>query len=297
MPETEPDPNQGVDTQDVDAAEADLDLEKNASQSDIAIPTDDSEASLGPTPNHTDGSTLPLHPPKPVLPMTAKDRRKQQNERTKAYLGRRVDVIPGHLEHGVLATRLFLGYPHVYRLELALGLLDHLTVGMTAHWLPGQTRPGLSPVIHAAFFRSRRFVIGANYRQLLYPPPVSEEEYAAAVAANKQDPEIPIPIQFQQRVHYLMGGLSFSQAWFSAAIELGWARGREFEPYPAMPVVVDQQYTDVDRIAGGVTMRFGTRRYGLTIGARYPYPSFDIGLDLRFGLFEVRQRGKWMRPG
>ncbi len=248
------------------------------------------------TPNHADLTNLPEHPPAAPKKPTAKQRRQQLNARTKAYLGRRVDVIPGHVEHGVLATRMIVGYPHIYRLELALGVLDHLTIGATAHWIVGQKRPGISPVIHAAFFRGRRFVVGANYRQLLYPPPVSEERYAEAVAANRLDPSVPVPVRFQRRVHYLMAALSFSQAWFSASLELGWARGREFEPYPAMPVVVEEQYTIADRIAGGIGMRFGTRRYGLTIGARYPYPSFDLGLDLRFGLFEVRRRGTWLRP-
>lgn len=140
-------------------------------------------------------------------------------------------------------------------------------------------------------------MVGVNYRQLLYPPPVSEAEYMAAVAANQQNDAIPVPVRFQQRVHYLMAGLSFSQAWFAGTLEMGWARGREFEPFPVEPVVVEDQYIDADRIAGGVALRFGTRRYGLTVRARYPYPSFDIGVDLRFGLFEMRRRGKWLRPG
>ncbi len=203
-----------------------------------------------------------------------------RKQRARRYLTRQVARSARHLDHGVLGVAVGLGTPHVYRVELALGLADHVTLGLTAHWLPGESRPEWTPKAAVAFFRGRLLGVGAVFHQILYPPTKSDDD--------------PKTVEFQRRAHYLMGTVSLSQAWFTAGLDLGWARGRE-----AVALLTDKDlkamhYYDVrDRLGAGLHLRVGTRRVGLTAQLTYPYTSFELALDLRFGLFELRKRGGW----
>ncbi len=180
----------------------------------------------------------------------------------------------------MLGVNLGVGTPHLYRVELALGLLDHLTLGVMAHWVPGQKLPGWSPKVAVAFFRGNLIEVGATYDQVLYPP----------TPADGDDKTL----EFQRRAHYALVHVSLSQAWFTGGLDLGWARGREAI---ALPIKDDFEaglgYQVRDRLGAGLHLRFGTRRIGAIAQVRFPYTSAELVLDLRFGLFELRSRGGW----
>jgi hypothetical protein len=185
-----------------------------------------------------------------------------------------------YLDHGVLAVNVGLGTPHVYRLELSLGLLDHLTLGATAHWLPGQRAPNWSPKASVAVLRGRLVEVGMFYTQVLYP-------------ATPDDGD-DMTVEFQRRAHFVMGSVSLSQAWFTAGLDLGWARGREaIDLMTSEDADAGRIYAVRDRLGGGLHLRFGTRRIGVTAQVMHPYTSAELVLDLRFGLFELRRRGGW----
>lgn len=180
----------------------------------------------------------------------------------------------------MIAVGVGLGVPQVYRLELQVGLLDHLTLGATAHWLPGEAMPRWSPKAALAFYRGRLLEIGAFYSQVLYP--------------RMRDDGDPTTVEFWRRAHYLMTSVSVSQAWFTAGFDLGWARGREAIPlYTYEDIEAGRAYAVRDRVAGGLHLRFGTRRVGVTAQAWFPYTTAELVLDVRFGAFELRRRGGW----
>jgi hypothetical protein len=225
-------------------------------------------------------------PPSPVLsrlevPQQPVSRPRQTSrERLRRYLTRTVARSPRHLDHGVLGVALGVGTPHVYRLELALGLLDHFTLGATLHWLPGQRVPNWSPRAAVAFYRGHLLEIGAYYTQVLYP-------------ASRDDGN-STTIEFQRRAHYLMTSVSLSQAWFSGGLDLGLARGRDaIEFFTKDDIDNDRVYLVRNKLGGGLHLRFGTRRIGLIAQVFYPYTSAELVLDLRFGLFELRKRDGW----
>lgn len=200
-------------------------------------------------------------------------------QRTRRYLTRQVARSARYLDHGVLGVAVAVGTPSIYRVELALGLFDHLTLGVTAHWLPGERVPRWSPKGAVAFFRGRLLEVGMSYHQLLYPP--------------YDDGDTMTP-PYRRRAHYLLGNISLSQAWFTAGVDIGWARGRENVPYITGEDLNAGRYYDVrDRLGAGLHLRFGTRRIGLIAQVQYPYTAFEMVLDLRFGLFELRSRGGW----
>lgn len=206
--------------------------------------------------------------------------REPSRVRLRRYLTRAVARSPRHLDHGVLGVGVGVGTPHIYRLELALGLLDHITLGATLHWLPGQRVPNWSPRAAVAFYRGTLVEVGAFYTQVLYP-------------ATRVD-EDPLTFEFQRRAHYLMTSVTLSQAWFSGGLDLGLARGRDPIALQTMEDIDAMRgYTIENKLGGGLHLRFGTRRIGLIAQVFYPYTSAELVLDLRFGLFEMRQRGGW----
>ena len=196
------------------------------------------------------------------------------------YLTRPVARSARHLDHGVIGAAVGLGVPHLYRVELSVGVLDHLTLGATAHWLLGQAKPQWTPKLAVAFYRGKLLEVGAFYTQVLYPP--------------TRDDGNPDTLEFQRRAHYLLGSVSVSQAWLTGGFDLGWGRGRE-----ALTLRLPDEekngvtYAVRDRVAGGLHVRFGTRRVGVTAQAWFPYTSAELVLDLRFGAFELRKRGGW----
>lgn len=201
-------------------------------------------------------------------------------ERLRRYLTRPVARSARFLDHGVIGAAVGIGVPHIYRVELSLGVLDHLTLGATAHWLPGQARPRWTPRVAVAFFRGKLLEVGAVYTQVLYPP-------------TKDDGD-PDTVEFQRRAHYLLASVSLSQAWLTGGFDLGWGRGREaLELRLPDEVKAEVGYAVRDRVAGGLHVRFGTRRVGLTAQAWFPYMTAELVLDVRFGAFELRRRGGW----
>ncbi len=194
----------------------------------------------------------------------------------RSYLTRPVAHGARYLDHGVLAVGLVGGYPDVYRVELALGLLDHVRVGVAAHWLAGEALPRWAPNVALAFWRTRQFEVGAHYFEALYPAPAMDAD--------------PTTVSYQQRARYLLASASITQAWFSAGVDLGWARGREHDVFSGDAFVVR------DRIAGGLHMRVGTRRLGLLLQASAPYLRAEAVFEVRLGAFELRNKGGWWFP-
>lgn len=206
--------------------------------------------------------------------------RATSRELLRRYLTRPVARSARHLDHGAIGVAVGLGVPHVYRVELSLGLLDHLTLGATAHWLSGQAKPQWTPKVAVAFYRGKLLEVGAFYTQVLYPP-------------TRDDGDADT-LEFQRRAHYLLASLSVSQAWLTGGFDLGWGRGREaLALRTPEDVQGDVAYAVRDRVAGGLHVRFGTRRVGVTAQAWFPYTTAELVLDLRFGAFELRRRGGW----
>jgi len=199
------------------------------------------------------------------------------------YLTRDVATSPRFLDHGIIELSLAGGYPHRYRLGAAIGLLDHLTLGGTAHWLPGQSRPRFAPRIALAFYRWRWIEIGASYDRSLYPPPKVD-----------MDPETQ---SFQGDAHWIFAVASFSMAWASGGFEVGGVRARVADP--SKDPTADGQNPAIwrHRLAGGLFFRAGTRRWGFTFTGRAPYVFAEAAFDVRFGAFELRRRGGWRPQG
>lgn len=214
------------------------------------------------------------------MPASEARRRRSSGEALRRYLTRPVARSVRYLDHGIIEVGVGLGLPEIYRLELQVGLLDHVTLGATAHWLPGQKQPNWSPKAAVAFYRGRLLEVGAFYQQVLYPPTRSDSD--------------PMTVEFQRRAHYLMASVSLSQAWLTGGFDIGWARGRE-----ALKLLTPEDldagtvFAVRDRVAGGLHLRFGTRRVGVTMQAWFPYTAAELVLDLRFGAFEMRRRGGW----
>ncbi len=191
---------------------------------------------------------------------------------------------PHHVDHGVLQAAAAGGWPHGYRLELSLGLLDHLTLGVTTHWLPGQKSPQLSPVIAVAFFRNHLFETGVRHFWSLFPPPVDDF-----------DPTTP---SYQRSAQWTLAHGSFGQAWLTGGFDAGVVRARIDDPGEDFdPADATNPSITTWRFGGGLHLRGGTRRWGITAQVLVPQVYAELRLDLRFGLFERRRKGGWRPSG
>jgi hypothetical protein len=199
------------------------------------------------------------------------------------YLTRELQFSSRFLDHGVLGVAIAGGYPHLYRVELAMGFLDHVTLGVTAHWLPGQSVPQWAPKAALAFWRGRGFEVGATYHQALYRPPVVDI-----------DPNTP---SFQERDHWILSTVSFSHLWLSGGFDIGVVRGIEKHPGIEPPDPMTNASIVRWRAGGGLHLRAGTRRWGFTANFLAPRIYAELAFDLRFGLFEARPRGGWKPEG
>lgn len=195
------------------------------------------------------------------------------------YLKRPVRPGPHFVDHGVLQLDAAGGWPHRYRLGVSLGVLDHLSVGATAHWLPGQRVPKVSPVIAVAAYRGRVMEVGARYFWSLYPPPVDD-----------LDPET---LSFQRNAQWILSSASFGQAALTAGFDLGVVRARVADPGAATRADGTNPSSIQWRLGGGLHLRAGTRRWGFTAQVLVPRLFAEIRFDVRFGLFEQRPRGGW----
>lgn len=190
----------------------------------------------------------------------------------RAYLRRPVPPSARFLDHGVIALLGAGGTPHLYRLDLRVGLFDHVSVGATAHWLPGQRAPQVWPIGALAFFRwqgrARIGVeVGAHYRPVMFPPPDDGH--------------------FVPRTHLLLTSIVVTSGWFSTGLDLGAAHTRI--------AVVDPEDTQSFRrrvvFAGGPFLRVGGRRFGVTADAQAvlspdPLLVFELSIEGRFNAFE-----------
>jgi hypothetical protein len=197
-------------------------------------------------------------------------------DRVRAYVSRPMPRSARFLDHGDIAIGVAGGTPHIYRLDLRVGLFDHVSVGFTSHWLPGQRTPRVWPVGAIAFWRwlgpsHVGFEIGAHYRPVLYRP---------------VDPEQT----FVPQTHFALGTMVVSAGPFSAGIDFGAAHTRIPMVDPAMPT----NYAPRTVFGGGAFARIGTRRIGVTadaLGALSPDDPLlvvELLLDVRFGAFSER---------
>jgi len=214
-------------------------------------------------------------PPSPRLSVEATGR-----QRLAHYLRRPVSTSPRFLNHGVVQAGVAGGWPHFYRFQLGLGVLDHVAGGATMHWLPGQRFPRWAPWGSVAFWRDATWAVGLHYRQVLHPP--LDDRYQRP----GRTPE------FEERSHYVVSTLSFSQAWWTVGGDVGVVRRRI--------ATVDEMdepsvYDEVWRFGGGLYVRAGTPRWGFTAQAQLPSLSAEILFDVRLGAFEARDHRRGWR--
>lgn len=199
------------------------------------------------------------------------------------YLQRPVRPGPRFVDHGVLQPTVAGGWPHRYRLGLSLGVLDHFTLGATAHWLPGQAAPRFAPEVALAFYRGRMLEVGAWHTWSLYPPPIDDV-----------DPATP---SFQRTAQWFLGTASFGQAALTAGFDIGVVRQRVSDEGQDPTEQGDNPSVINWRLGGGMHLRAGTRRWGFTAQLLVPQVMAELRFDVRFGLFEKRARGGWKPSG
>jgi hypothetical protein len=206
-----------------------------------------------------------------------------RSPRLHRYLTRDLASSARFLDHGVIETSIAGGYPHRYRIGLAIGLLDHVTLGAKVHWLPGQVYPRVAPQAAIAFYRWRAFEMGAVYDRTLHPPPKIDAD--------------PTTFSFQRDEHWMLAAFAVSQAWLSGGFEVGAVLGRQRDPAREDPDDGSNYAAWRLRPGGGVFLRGGTRRWGFTANMRAPWVFAELAFDLRFGAFEKRARGGWRPRG
>ena len=196
------------------------------------------------------------------------------------YLRRPVPRSARFLDHGVIMVRTAGGTPHRYRLETQVALFDHVSVGFTAHWLPGQQAPQVWPIGSIAIWRwlgskGIGFNLGAHYRPVLFP------------AVDREQ-------RFMPRAHFGLATMELAAGWFTAGLDVGAAHNR----FAMLDPEDTLTYRERAVFGGGVFARVGNRRYGLTVDALAAIGPdvlmvFEVALDVRFGAFEERPRGGW----
>lgn len=198
-------------------------------------------------------------------------------EQARDYLRRPVPRSARFLDHGDIALSVAGGTPQFYRVDLRVGLFDHVSIGVTGHWLPGQRAPQLWPVGAIALWRYVNpvgsgvgFELGGHYRPVLYPP---------------VDPTQ----RFVPQTHFALASFVVSAGPFSAGIDAGAAHTRLAVADPSDTLSFARRTV----FGGGVFARIGNRRAGLTVDAlaaltREPLLVFEIAVELRFGAFSER---------
>ncbi len=136
----------------------------------------------------------------------SRPRTRRGRGRLRAYLSRPVLEGPHVLGHGVVEVSASGGVPHLYQIGVGVGLLDHLTLRLRAHLLPGERYGRFAPDVAVAFFRGRHVTVGARYHlQIERPPPLDA------------DPSTP---SFEQRVHVLTATVAAGARYVAAGVEL-----------------------------------------------------------------------------
>lgn len=195
------------------------------------------------------------------------------------YLSRSLEPNPRFLDHGIVYAAAGGGAPSRYRLETGVGLFDHLTLGITGHWLPGEDRPRFAPRVALAFYRWRYISLGASYHWSLFPEPPID-----------LDPDTP---SFQRRAHWYLGTVTFGQRFLSGGFDAGVVHTRKTDNTVEPESELDNPSRLFVEFGGGIFLRAGTRRWGITARALVPQVTAELMLDFRFGAFEARPRGGW----
>ncbi len=199
------------------------------------------------------------------------------------YLSRDVPYSARFVDHGVLKVSAAGGWPHLYALRLNLGLFDHLSVGLQTHWLPGQRVPQISPEVSVAVLRLQLVEWGFHYKETFHPPPEVDG-----------DPTTP---SFSQRDRWLLTSVSMGYHWVSGGFDFGVVRARIKDPNEDPPDPDTNPSTIRWKLAGGLHLRAGTRRWGFTASVLAPQLMAELAFDVRFGLFEMRSKGGWKPAG
>lgn len=182
----------------------------------------------------------------------------------RSYLERPRMFSPRFLDHGVISVGFAGGLPHRSRFDIGIGLLDHLTVGVSGMWLFNEKAPRWSPMIALAAFRHPNVELGFRYFGV----------------HDGQRSGLP-------STQWIVAVATFGHRWVTGGFEAGVYRER----------VIDPLETDTTTVVwcpgGGLHLRAGTRRWGVTASAFAPRYHFDIAIEVRFGAFERRPRGGW----
>lgn len=199
------------------------------------------------------------------------------------YLTRDVPYSARFVDHGVLQVSAAGGWPHLYALRLHVGILDHLVLGLQTHWLPRQSRPQFSPEVSIAFLRMRHVEWGVHYRETFHPPPAVDGD--------------PKTESFSQRDRWLLSSVSLGNQWISGGFDVGVVRARIKDPGQDPPDPDTNPSSIRWKVAGGLHLRAGTRRWGFTASVLAPQLMAELAFDVRFGLFEMRRKGGWKPSG
>jgi hypothetical protein len=252
--------------------------------SEVAPPQDDEPSgtsAVAPSPAVPRGAEAAPTAPRDAPRSTAVEER--ADGRLSRYLQRPVRYGAHFLDHGVLQPAIAGGWPHQYRVELSLGLLDHVTLGATAHWLPAQSKPRVSPIIAIAILRGRYYEVGVWHFWSLFPPP-----------PNDVDPATP---SYQRSAQWFLATASFGQAWLTGGLDAGAVRARVNDPAQDPAADTSNPSAIRWRFGGGLHLRAGTRRWGFTAQVLVPHLLAELRFDVRFGLFEMRSKGDWRPRG
>lgn len=174
---------------------------------------------------------------------------------------------PRFLDHGTLALAAFGGAPHRYRVELRTGLFDVVSVGVTAHWLPGQAWPRVWPVAALALWRGALFEVGAHYRPVLFPP-------------------VDRSTTFEPDAHFALASFTLGSGLFSAGLDMGVANLRVPDLLAGDPTRSRRE----SMFGGGFVVRVGNERIGGSLDALAAVGDDEIllvleaGVEIRFGL-------------
>lgn len=254
-----------------------------ASAASEVAPQGDSEASVGGRSDGIDGSNGEIAPPPRAEVAVSREPERRGDGRLSVYLQRPVRFGAHFVDHGVLQVAGAGGWPHGYRLELSLGLLDHLTLGATAHWLPGQSQPQVSPMVAVAILRGRLAEFGVWHFWSLFPPPKDDLD--------------PLTPSYQRSAQWFLATASFGQAWLTGGLDAGVVRARVNDPAQDPSPDTTNAFVTRWRFGGGLHLRAGTRRWGFTAQVLVPHVLAELRFDVRFGLFEKREKGGWTVNG
>jgi hypothetical protein len=193
--------------------------------------------------------------------------------RLERWFARPKPISPHFLNHGTLALAAFGGAPHRYRVELRAGFFDVVSVGVTAHWLPGQSWPRVWPVAALALWRGPLFEVGAHYRPVLFPP-------------------VDRSTTFEPDAHFALASFTLGSGLFSAGLDMGVANLRVPDLLTSDPTRSRHE----SMFGGGFVVRVGNEWIGGSLDALAAVGDNEIllvieaGVEVRFDLGRAPHR-------